>query len=493
MISVQNLLQPLNGNKSLTLLLVICVCSLSSCELFRKAQGDKDVTEIGETLDPISGRKVFDPETGTYVIIEDTTPSEKMDTIVWKEIPTSSYPPITSDGVDLGGSGNPTDVIRTDNIGSEFLSSYNISLILPFLTDRFSPTAPSIYENSLWALNFYSGAKLALDLLSSEGVKINLSVLDTKASPSVMTGMLRNNNDLNRANLIIGPYRRENVGLVADAVRTRDQVLVSPHSAATGIVGQNPNYIQVNPTLQTHSEAIMRHALQHFRPEQIVLVSRARDPERERLAYFYNEYKKVTGSMDTTRLQELIISDETASLENIEVLPFIELGDTTVFIIPSWSETFVYSLLRKIDTSKEPTDQIYVYGMPQWMQFERIDYSYYEKLNVRISTSSFVDPLSPQIQLFQRQFYDRFGATPTEEAYLGYDVVLYFGRMLNKYGTKFQYSMEKDPQSMLLTRFDFERVVAPTTTGVEFGPIQKFENKYVNIVKFQDYQFQVDN
>ena len=198
--------------------------------------------------------------------------------------------------------------------------------------------------------------------------------------------------------------------------------------------------------------------------------------------------------MDTSRLQEFIISDESAGLENMKVLPFMNLADTTVFIIPSWSETFVYSLLRKIDTAKEdPSAQTYVYGMPQWMQFERIDYSYYEKLNVRISSSTFVDPLSPQIQLFQRQFFDRFGAPPTEEAYLGYDVTLYFGRMLNKYGTKFQYSLEKDPQDMLLTRFDFERVVIPTTTGAEFGTIQKFENKFVNMLKFQDYQFQVDN
>ncbi|GJM32626.1 MAG: hypothetical protein DHS20C18_16270 [Saprospiraceae bacterium] len=482
----------MNGNKFLAIILVSCLWSLSSCELFRKAQGDKDITETGETLDPISGKKVYDPQTGTYVIVEEA-PSEKVDTILWKEIPTSSYPPITSDGVDLGGTINPSDVIRTDNIGSQFLSSYNISLLLPFLTDRFSPTAPSIYENSQWALNFYSGAKIALDLLSTEDVKINLSVIDTKASPNVMAGLLRNNNDLISANLIIGPYRSENVSQVANAIRTKDQVLVSPHSASSGISPQNPNYIQVNPTLKTHSEAIMRHALTHFRAEQIVMVSRARDPERSRLMYFYDEYKKISGSKDTSKIQELIISDETASLENIEVLPFIDLGDTTVFIVPSWSETFVYSLLRKIDISKDPYDQIYVYGMPQWMQFEKIDYSYYEKLNVRISTSTFADPLSSKIQLFQRQFFERYGSTPTEEAYLGYDIMLYFGRMLKKHGTKFQYSLERDPQDMLLTRFDFERVVVPTTTGAEFAPIQNFENKFVNILKFQDYQFQVDN
>ena len=50
----------------------------------------------------------------------------------------------------------------------------------------------------------------------------------------------------------------------------------------------------------------------------------------------------------------------------MDLLPFLELRDTSVFILPSWSnETFIYSFLRKLDVSRDASSYIVVYGMPQ--------------------------------------------------------------------------------------------------------------------------------
>ncbi len=132
--------------------------------------------------------------------------------------------------------------------------------------------------------------------------------------------------------------------------------------------------------------------------------------------------------------------------------------------------------------------------MPQWKDYEKIDFDYYEKLNVHISSSVFVNPLDPDVRLFKQQYYDLYGSIPTEEAFVGYDVMLYFGRMLKQYGTKFQYALEGSEADALHTRFEFERVVRPgATTGIETSQIEQFENKYVNILKFENYQFQKAN
>ncbi|MBK8704925.1 MAG: amino acid ABC transporter substrate-binding protein [Saprospiraceae bacterium] len=327
MISARSHRQLLNGNKFLLLGIIAC-WSLTSCAMFQKAESDKKKTDQGDTLEPIQGRRVYDPEKGTYVVIEEAL-QEKMDTINWKDIPTSTYPPITS-AVSEMPNDLPGEVVSVDrNTGSEFFSSYNVAILLPFLTDKMNLSSGSnstLPENSAWALNFYSGARLALDVLNDEGVNLNVSVIDTKASEETCTALARTNTDLRNAHLIIGPYRRNNVAIMAQLAKEQDIVLVSPFTAATGVSTDNPNYIQVNPTLEAHCKTIMRHALRSYGPENIVLVSKDVPAERARLQYFHDEYKQEMNNRVTIPLREFIIRDESANFNQLNVMPFVSLG-----------------------------------------------------------------------------------------------------------------------------------------------------------------------
>ncbi|MBX2870449.1 MAG: ABC transporter substrate-binding protein [Saprospiraceae bacterium] len=520
MISVQNLLQPLNGSKESDLLCVkeessevpttagsrqnaglkmilgmLSLCFLmSSCALFQPVTKADDKDKEEEELDPISGRRVYDPETGTYIEVKDVV-LQDMDTIIWTDVPASAFPPITASDETYTGGGGSSDLIRVDDLGSEFLSTYNVALVLPLLTDRFNEFSTEINESAMKAINYYGGVQLALDQLRDEDISLNISVLDTKASTYAVNTLLRSNQEIRNSNLIIGPFLRDNINLVADWVKQNDKVMVSPYSAAAGLVSKTPEYVQVNPSLRTHTGAILEHALANYRQDQIVLVSKDVPAERARLQYFQEEFKLRSGLFNAPPLQEFIISDESADLANMEVLPFIEIQDTTVFIVPNWDEAFVYALLRKIDSSKLPEDEVIVYGMPQWMRFQRLEFDYYEKLNVHISSNSYINPLSNEVRSFKQRFFDKFGSIPTYEAYIGYDVMLYFSRMMKKYGTKFHLALEREPTQMMHTRFNFERVVAPASrSGADlFDTIEQFENKYVNILKFEDFQFQLAN
>ena len=486
---VQNRPLQLNGSKLVVLLFLMAL--LSSCDAFKKIQGDDDVTKTGEELDEIQGKKVYDSKTGTYIIVEEA-PTEIMDTIKWKDLPSTSNPPITSEGAFVE-SAQGKELIEVGEFGSEFYTSYNISLILPFLTDRVEQTdrGLKIDSRSYWAINYYGGVRLALDEFKQEGISLNLSVVDSKASTSAVRGMLGSDDGLREADLIIGPYRKNNVQIMAEYAKRKSVTFVSPYSAASEISQRNPDYIQVNPTLKTHCAAITRHVRDRYRTDQVILVSRDNPSETARFKYFHDE-NFVYSLGDTTRFREYIISENSVDLDRVNVLPLMQLQDTTVFIIPSWSEeTFIISFLRKLDLAQTEDQHIIVYGMPQWMKYERVDYNHFENLHVHVSSGSYVDPFSTDAQFFRRRYFEEYGEAPKEEAYLGYDVMRYFGKMLHKYGTKFQYWIDQEQQQQLHTRFEFDRVVKPSTTGAENLPIEQFENKYVNILRFQDYQFQL--
>ncbi len=498
MISAQSHLLRSNGSKLFAFFLLSLFFFSSSCALFRKAETEDKAEEVGkegDELDPIPGKKVYDPETGTLVIV-DQTPVESMDTIKWKDIPADSIPPIRSESffAEEEQMGNPSELIRRGEYGTEYYTAYNVGLILPFLTDRFNPNSGEIFDNSTWALNFYGGARMALEELDEQGVRLNVTVMDSKAEQRQVAQLTTRTEMLN-AHLLIGPYRRDNVELLANFSKRNGITYVSPHSAASSISDNNPNYVQVSPTLESHSKAIIRHARESFRPAQAVLVARDKDAEKARFLYFQEENYTIEGTRnDSVRLRELIVGEDAESYQNMGLGAYFKenLSDTVVFIVPSWSsETFIYSFLSNIKASRGMEDYVRVYGMPQWMSFERIDFELYESLNVHVSSDSHLDPYNTDVQFFRKRFFDRYGAIPNNEAFLGYDVVKYFGDMIHKHGTKFQYFLEKEPRAVLHTRFDFERVVRPTTTGVENPPIERFENKYVNILKFEDYQFQL--
>ncbi|MCB0635828.1 MAG: amino acid ABC transporter substrate-binding protein [Lewinella sp.] len=487
--------QRLSGSK-LLLLAALIITGLSACDLLKplpkEDNGEDDQTE----LDPIQGRRVYDPETGTYIVVE-TAPTEPMDTIVWKDIPSSEAPPIYSTAgavvADPTGS-NPISPIGVGAEGSQLLSAYNVAVLLPFLTDRYDTQGDDLPENSEWALQFYGGMQMAFDDLASEGIALNVSVLDTRASEVTVGNLVRSNTDVTNAHLVIGPYRRNNVAAVAERMRLSGGVVVSPHTAANNVTQDNPNYVQVNPTLESHCEAIMQHAFAHYRPDQIVLVARDDEAEKARLDYFQREYRRLTGLMDSAELQELIVTATQSDLSDLNLKPYLQYADEKVFIMPMWSdEIFIYNFMRKLDLDRAADQRITIYGMPQWMGFERIDFNYYEKLNVHVSSSVFMNPFNPDIQQFRRRYFERYGTVPNEEAFVGYDVTRYFCRMINKYGTRFQYQLETADaeRDMLHTTFAFEGVVNAGTTGMENRGIQRWENKYLNILQFKDYQFQL--
>ncbi|MCB0588510.1 MAG: amino acid ABC transporter substrate-binding protein [Phaeodactylibacter sp.] len=511
MISARSLLLRSNGNR--WLILPILALLFSSCSLFRpadtgekkdKTRKEKKKTEDKVTkeedllLDPVPGKKIYDPETGTLVVV-DQTPVESMDTIRWADVPYDSIPPIQSSqsvAEEENLRGTTPELIRRGEFGSQILTAYNVALILPFLSDNFDPKVGAIPENADWALHFYGGAKMAFEKLEKEGIKLNVTVMDSKANPKQVGKLLTSRTALFNAHLIIGPYRKENLEMVADFARRNGKTFVSPHSAASGISENNPDYIQVSPTLESHCKAITRHVRKRFRPDQVILVSRDKPAEKARFSYFQDENFLIEGRRsDSLKFREYLIKEESADFQNIDLAPFLPPGDTAVFILPSWSsETFIYSFLSSLKLARQEDNYVEVYGMPQWMRYERIDYDLYEDLNVHVSSDTYIDPYLQDIQFFRQRFFDRYGVPPQDEAFLGHDVALYFGRMIYKYGTKFQYSFEKDPQQMLHTRFEFERVVQPSARyGRENAPIQRFENEYVNILKFEDYQFQLDN
>ncbi|MEM1318830.1 MAG: ABC transporter substrate-binding protein [Bacteroidota bacterium] len=481
---VPNLLQRLNGNKLLLVALVLLL-SLSACDALKKVpRDDSTAKNEDKELEEIQGQKKYNPKTGKYEHTTEVT--QEVDTVRWTVSTPEEYPPITS-----GTSGNPgTNDPVVVAPGGEKLFSYNVAVLMPFLTNRFDPFNNRISDKSDLALSFYSGVKMAFDELSNEGVRLNVKVLDTKASEDEVRNIL-SSGKLQDAHMIIGPVTKANLKLVAEYARQNFKTIISPLSPNTTITTNNPFYLQASPSLKSHCDAITRHVKERYTTDQVMLVCRNKKAEIDRLKYFQDANHLFDGSDTSPRFEELIITDQTADFNEMDVTPYIKGGDTTtVFVVPSWSnESFIYSFLRKISIA-QGDNKVIVYGMPQWMKFKRISYDYYEQLNVHISSSSYINEEDQAVVQFRQNFFNRYGAAPEVDAYVGYDLMRYMGRMIVKHGTKFQEAIDREQAQYLHTRYAFEPI-AQEGTIAEQPVIERYENRYVNILEFKDYFFQL--
>lgn len=450
----------------ITLLLLAGLLVLAACDTARKGRGNVD--------------RVVQPRI-PEIDKEDPSTVERKDEEADIDRPDSEERAGAGDG---------------DGEAAEKLASYNVMVLLPFMTNRFDRSEARFNRISEWSLQYYGGIKMALDKFRTQDLGMEVAIVDSRGSERRIERLLREEEAADDAHLIIGPYRRVNIQQIADYAKEQGINVVSPYSAAANLVADNPHFIQVRPSLGTHCEALLEHALDTYAPEHILLVGQERPLERKSFEHFQEAHYRRAGTRYVNKLDEYLVESDNEAFQEMDVLPLLEGRDTAVFMVSAWSgddETFVYSFLRLLELNRQPDQHLVVYGTPIWQDYDRIDLDYFEKLNVHLSSHTFIDSSDPGVQEFRRDYYDRFATLPSEAAFMGYDTMRYFAEMLQKYGVRFEDDLEKEEWGGLHTRFHFERVVeAPLTTGTEQLPIQQYENKYVSILKFANYQFVLD-
>jgi ABC-type branched-subunit amino acid transport system substrate-binding protein len=471
---------------------------LTSCGWLRPATDPKgDKVYKDEDVGEITGGKVYDPETGTYREVREV--GGKVDTVRWTDLPEDKYPPIKTDtpmtggGAGSGSGGGGTKPGKDDpkpssGGGGGSGEVKNVTLLLPFMANT---SATSVPENSLWAVNFYGGARLAYDELEKLGVKLNVNVLDSDATTAKVESLLKSSS-LGDPDLIIGPYKRDQVELAEDFAKKNKVPIVVPYTAQLGIAEGNPYYIQVNPSLKSHCEAMTRHIRQSHQPENVVLVALDKAEEKARFKYFQDE-NTLIGKGKAAKFQELLVPEGATNFHTINVSKYLKPGSTTVFVVPSWSnQTFIYSLLRKLRELQGSTnDDLILYGMSMWLDFEQIDFEYFEKLNLHVSSAAYVDPADERVVQFKKKFFESYGTVPNDEAYLGYDVMRYFGHLLWKQSGKLTQSLDANDSDVLTGRFTFGKVVAnPAAHKEDLDYLDYWENTHVHILRFRDFRLQ---
>jgi len=462
MISVPNRLRLLSGNKlniSSAIFLVV-IMLLSSC-----GGTDRVVTRTPRTKSPT-------PKKNTEVT--KVVKKDKVKEVEWKEGKDEKKPPIKE-----------PKKVTIDDIEILKEDVYDITYFLPFDARQYGDGSNA----SDRFLQYYSGMLIATEILEREGVNLNINVVDEKKErfENLLPSSINSETDL-----IVGPYSRTALKTAADYAAKENIPLVSPWQASSKIARENPYYIQLRPNLDQHYYSIFADIKEnHSDLEHVHIVGRNTNlKDTKRVKKLQRMAKKVWGKSSENHLQELLVVQDSIDYGQTAFDSIFVADQPNVMIIPNWSfedEAFIYGALRRLSVEKGITNVI-VYGMPIMIESDKINFDQYSALNMKVARSKFVDERDSDVNRFKGDFLRKYGALPTDDAYEGYDNLMYIGRNITEYGKNFQYFLGKDDGYYLQAGYK----VSPTKKGAtkaDARNVDYFENKNVDIIEFENNRF----
>ena len=462
MISVLSRRLRLNGSR----IVFACIwsCIIFSCSAPRHASTPPPTQDIPDE-DKI---KVYDPKTGEEILVP--RDAIKVDTIAWTKDPA---PPIVSE-----------DVIINDK--PPLKSSYDVALLMPFNAGNAEFFGDQQDAKLKRYIQYYAGITLAKHRIDSLGLKVTTHSFDA-GNPVLPIDKLLANPQLAKADVVVGPYEKKDIESVAAYGLENEKMVVSPWLPSFSIESENPFFIQLYPSLNTHALAIMDYIKEEMPGKRVLVIARNNATETNRIKLF-TAYPDV-------KAEELIITDATPDLEKTDLHNYLSDEKGTIFILPYYAKTdeaFVNSFLRKLHADKDTREAI-VFGLPQWVGFSNLNANYMESLSLHLSISTFIDIGSPDYASFRSAFLRKFYTIPDLNAFLGYDLMMWLAGSLSKAGQDGLIS-NLDPDGYgLASGFDIRPIYKSDTAGEK--PEMKvplyYENRRIRILRYMDQDFKL--
>lgn len=361
----------------------------------------------------------------------------------------------------------------------EIKEEYNIALFLPFnletensSDEEKANTSSEISNKTTIALQFYEGALLAIDSLKKLKFNAKVFVYDIDDKDSMNIATILKKPELTKMDLIIGPLYGTSFMPAAKFAKEHMIPIVSPFAKVNKILFNNPYVCKVSPSEILQVEQMAHFVVDTFKLQNIIAVSSQNMKEFP----MFNAFKKVANEnlLKTGRAA----SDSVKLVYNINALQgMLQLDKTNVIVLPSNNQSFVSDVLNKLNVLNNKY-KIVLFGMQSWLQYDNIDYEYFNELAVHIPSNGFIEYERRDTKNFVQKYRDRFKTDPGMYGFQGYDVTFYFLSALKKYGSGFLNNLSTNQSAGLETGFRFAQF--PSDSG--------FENRSVMMLKYQNYQ-----
>lgn len=386
------------------------------------------------------------------------------------------------------------DTLETDSAKMDFKYSeaikqkYNIALMLPFelalndSLDKALNEGNDLYVLTEIALDYYRGAKIALDSLKKLGLTVDVYVYDV-GEDLVNARETMRRPELRDMDIIFGPMHKTSLAIVSDNSKKRGTYLVSPNSFSNDVFEDNPYLMRAEASRETLVRYLANYVAIQHQDDNVLMINSESAKDWPFRKTFKVNYNQAVGTFPNSWSDSLrSVSKEITDPEEVD--KWLRKDTLNVLVVPSNSLAFVSDFMTRL-SRVDPEYRIQVYGLDNWLRFENIDAEYKNRFHLRLVVPSYVDYSADRVKKFLEEYRDRYAMEPSQYGYgfLGYDLTLFFGKALQKYGLGFPRAFDHTEMDGVMADYRFGR----STSGKEF------ENKSVFILEYDDYAIHIVN
>lgn len=360
-------------------------------------------------------------------------------------------------------------------------STYNVGLFLPFSFS--SDSAMLVRAMSNWTTRMYEGVALGVKKLKDEGIEINLISIDTRSLETSLENQIAAG-DFAELDLILGPVFQPAVGLMADFSKENKINIINPLSSNGDILKDNPFAFLYYPSNESIAIEAAEYAKKNFTRNKnaAVFYSGISDISRadmyrqiiEKDSFNVTIFREVRPN-ESVNIQQWLIEEEELDKDSTTTANMIaEMDSLREAGEEEWElyseRDFVYDTLKILpdsighvfiasDISSLASSALSgVEGRPDTVEYlsssrfltneSSISFDQLERLNATFLGTNLINYNTEPVNEFRTRYVEAYLKSPIKEdrlgdAYIGYDIVVTFGRLLNEYGKYFQVGVKR--------------------------------------------------
>ena len=341
-----------------------------------------------------------------------------------------------------------------------------IALLLPF----YLPSGEDLNPKARIGLDFYAGAKLALDSLKKEGFTVSANVFDISNDSSSVDDILKNPS-FAKSDLIIGPLYSSAFIRIAEYAKKKNIPAVSPFSQSDALLADKSNVIKVTPDVISQAQHCGPE-LKKLHPNAHFYLVRNNNEKDKEIADAIKTSLLVSGAISTESFHETTFSSVS------DILSMLSESSENIIIFPSTVQIQVIDFIARLSSGRLGK-RITLVGLNDWNNYENIEFDHLNNLNFTFLAPSNSNFKSPEAQIFRTRLKKEFKGEPSFYSFQGFDVTYFFTKQVAKYGDSMLNCLSQIP---LVCGFNscyhFDKI----------GEHDGYENQFNYIIKMDDFE-----
>lgn len=325
-----------------------------------------------------------------------------------------------------------------------FSGSANIALMLPIAAKSSSPSSNF--------LDFYAGVMMGLNEIKEEGISVKMNVIDM-ADYDNMDAMLADN-PLENYDFVIGNFNADNINVAAGYCDQYRVPLISPLDQKIEQQAYNhPYLIHVPVSGSTQIRNTIQSMDYTASQDNVVVIY---ETGGESGAYFTS----LCSMLDSLEVPYRKLSYGISGGRGIQgsIQNLLDSSKENHIFIASEKESFASDAMRNVSLIGHGSRyRITGHTSHKVRNFESIDPSFFNDAHMQFCLGYFVDYSDETTRQFVRQYRALYNCEPGPFAFQGHDVIVYFVRALQEYGSRMIYGIEDYPMDLIQLKFKFGR------------------------------------